>query len=114
MSSQPQPQPQSQSQAQAQPQSGTHSKSQPAVRPEDVLPNGVDSTAINGHTVRKGSVAAFVANAVQLDDLSEGTPEYEALIAQMRELAPALRTIGLVDVFEARSPVVQRILAEAA
>ncbi|MFH8681057.1 hypothetical protein [Streptomyces lydicus] len=87
---------------------------QPVVRPEDVLPAGIDSTAINGHTVRKGSVAAFVANAVRLDDLTEGAAEYAALLAQLRELAPALRTIGLLDVFEARSPVVGRILADAA
>ncbi|MEU5211795.1 hypothetical protein [Streptomyces sp. NPDC020742] len=87
---------------------------QPAVRPEDVLPAGIDSTAINGQTVRKGSVAAFVANAVRLDDLTEDTPEYTSLVAQMQELAPALRTIGLLDVFAPRSPVVARILADAA
>lgn len=93
--------------------SSSHQR-QPAVRPEDVLPEGVDSTAINGLTVRKGSVAAFVANALRLDDLTEGTPEYAALVAQMRELAPALRTIGLLDVFRPRSPAVESILAEAA
>ncbi|MFF4188539.1 hypothetical protein ACFYZ9_35605 [Streptomyces sp. NPDC001691] len=87
---------------------------QPAVRPEDVLPEGVDSTAINGMTVRKGSVAAFVANAVRLDDLAEGTPEHTALVTQMRELAPALRTIGLLKVFQPRSPLVEQILAEGA
>ncbi|GGU33319.1 hypothetical protein [Streptomyces violascens] len=95
----------------------SHSSShqhQPAVRPEDVLPEGVDSTAINGMTVRKGSVAAFVANALRLDELTEGTPEYAALVAQMRELAPALRAIGLNDVFRPHSPAVERILAEAA
>ncbi|MEE4417779.1 hypothetical protein [Streptomyces bugieae] len=87
---------------------------QPAVRPEDVLPEGIDSTAINGRTVRKGSVAAFVANAIRLDELVEGTPEHEALVTQMRELAPALRTIGLLDVFHPRSPLVEEILADAA
>ncbi|MFF4948241.1 hypothetical protein [Streptomyces chattanoogensis] len=87
---------------------------QPAVRPEDLLPAGVDSTAINGRVVRKGSVAAFIANAVRLDSLTEDTPEYAALVTELRELAPALRTIGLLDVFEPRSPVVGRILAEAA
>lgn len=95
----------------------SHSSSNPqqtAVRPEDVLPEGVDSTAINGLTVRKGSVAAFVANALQLDDLAEGTPEHAAIVTQMRELAPALRTIGLLDVFQPRSPAVERILAEVA
>lgn len=86
---------------------------QAAVRPEDLLPVGADTTAINGRTVRKGSVAAFVANAIRLDDLTEGAPEYEALITQMRELAPVLRTIGLLDVFEPRSPKVGRILSEA-
>lgn len=93
--------------------SSTH-QHQPAVRPEDVLPEGIDSTAMGGLTVRKGSVAAFVANALRLDDLTEGTPEYAALVAQMRELAPALRAIGLNDVFRPRSPAVERILTEAA
>ncbi|MEU5304160.1 hypothetical protein ACH4YO_14460 [Streptomyces noursei] len=95
----------------------SHSSShphQPVVRPEDVLPEGIDSTAINGLTVRKGSVAAFVANALRLDDLSEGTPEYAALVTQMRELAPALRAIGVLDVFRPRSPAVERIIAEVA
>ncbi|MBL1100271.1 hypothetical protein [Streptomyces coffeae] len=87
---------------------------QTAVRPEDVLPAGADTTAINGQTVRKGSVAAFVANAIQLDGLTEGTPEYTTLITQMQELAPVLRTIGLLDVFEPRSPEVRRIFADAA
>lgn len=87
---------------------------QPAVRPEDVLPEGIDSTAINGLTVRKGSVAAFVANALRLDDLTEGTPEHAAVVTQMRELAPALRTIGLLDVFRPRSAEVERILDEVA
>lgn len=95
----------------------SHSSShqhQPAVRPEDVLPEGIDSTGINGLTVRKGSVAAFVANALRLDELTEGTPEYAALVAQMRELAPVLRAIGLIDVFRPRSPAVEWILADAA
>ncbi|MFE1774272.1 hypothetical protein [Streptomyces sp. NPDC059008] len=105
-SSSPQPQPQDQDQH-------PHPRP-PVVRPEDVLPEGVDSTAINGLTVRKGSVAAFVANALRLDDLTEGTPEHAAVVTQLRELAPALRTIGLLDVFRPRSPVVERILAEVA
>ncbi|GAA1715419.1 hypothetical protein [Streptomyces yatensis] len=95
----------------------SHSPSQPhqpVVRPEDVLPAGVDSTAINGKTVRKGSVAAFVSNAIRLNDLTEGTPEYTAVVAQMRELTPALRTIGLFEVFQPLSPEVERILSEVA
>ncbi|TJZ54564.1 hypothetical protein FCH28_15830 [Streptomyces piniterrae] len=96
------------------PQSQSQSQHQPVVRPEDVLPEGIDSTAINGLTVRKGSVAAFVANALRLDDLTEGTPEHADVVTQMRELAPVLRTIGLLDVFLPRSPAVERILAEAA
>ncbi|KPC61869.1 hypothetical protein ADL29_22550 [Streptomyces chattanoogensis] len=76
------------------------------------MPEGIDSTAINGTIVRKGSVAAFVANALRLDGLTEGTPEHAAVVTQMQELAPVLRTIGLLDVFRPRSPAVERILAE--
>jgi hypothetical protein len=34
----------------------------------DVLPDGQDFTVINGHTLRKGSVGAFLANVRVLED----------------------------------------------
>lgn len=37
------------------------------IRPENILPDGVDSTFINGKMVRKGTIAAFLANLELLE-----------------------------------------------
>lgn len=87
-------------------------KSTQPIRPEDVLPGGADDASFGGVTARKGTVAAFVANAKLLDDLPVGSPEREAVLAQLRELAPALRAVGVLDVFTPRSPEVAALVAE--
>ncbi|GAB2819073.1 hypothetical protein GCM10027176_24330 [Actinoallomurus bryophytorum] len=81
------------------------------VSPEDVLPDGVDGTVLNGVQVRKGSVAAFVANAKNLQRLAPGTEEHGRVSDQLRALAPAVAAVGLFDVFEARSPELRKIIA---
>jgi hypothetical protein len=80
------------------------------VRPEDVLADGVDSGLINGVEVRKGSVAAFVANAKRLEDLEPGSAEYAPLVAQLKALKPALAAVGVLDVFALRSAKLASIL----
>ncbi|MDN3351859.1 hypothetical protein [Actinomadura sp. DC4] len=81
------------------------------VRPEDVLPDGVDGTLLNGVPVRKGSVAAFVANAQRLQRLTPGTDEHRQVSDQLRALTPAVAAVGLFEIFEARSPELRDIIA---
>jgi hypothetical protein len=83
-----------------------------AVRPEDVLADGVDDRLFNGVPVRKGSVAAFVASAKNLERLAPGTGEYETVAAHLRDLVPAIAAVGLLDVFEPRSATLREIIAE--
>ncbi|KAA0099512.1 hypothetical protein CIW49_07800 [Mycolicibacterium sp. P1-18] len=80
------------------------------IRPEDVLADGVEVTTFDGVDVRKGSVAAFVANARELARLAPGDAGRDALEGQLRALAPALRAVGLLEVFAPRSPDVAAIL----
>jgi hypothetical protein len=80
------------------------------VTPEDVLPDGVEGGDFNGTYVRKGTVAAFIANAKMLDDLQRGSAEYEAVAGHIRSMKPALEAAGLFDVFEIRNPAVAEIL----
>jgi hypothetical protein len=87
--------------------------SEQPVRPEDLLPAGVDSGVINGTEVRKGSVAAFVANAKRLETVDPAADEYAALVSQLRALKPALQAVGLLDVFAPRSARVAEILADS-
>ncbi|MEU5239509.1 hypothetical protein ACH4UR_25985 [Streptomyces lydicus] len=87
---------------------------QPAVRPEDVLPESIDSTAINGLTVRKVRWPHSSPTPYDWTSSPRALPRTRPLVAQIRELVPALRAIGLNDVFRPRSPAVERILADAA
>ena len=52
-------------------------------RPEDILPDDQNSAEINGVVVRKGTVAAFLANAQTLSALPPGSPDREPIIEQL-------------------------------
>ncbi|HEY1968527.1 MAG TPA: hypothetical protein VGH89_11320 [Pseudonocardia sp.] len=82
------------------------------IRPQDVLPDGVDGAVLNGVAVRKGSVAAFVANAQRLAQLNQGEPEYAQVLAEVRALVPAVAAVGVFQVFQVRSPVLAGIIEE--
>ena len=82
------------------------------IRPEDVLADGVDVTTVDGLDVRKGTVAAFVANAKKLALLEPDDASREPLERQLRALAPALRAVGLLDVFAPRSAAITAILGQ--
>ena len=77
---------------------------QRVVRPQDVLAPGVEHVTIDGVEVRKGTVGAFVTNAMMLEQLDPSGAEYSAVLDVLRELAPKLRAVGLLDVFIPRSP----------
>ena len=83
------------------------------VRPEDVLPENQNSAEINGAVVRKGTVAAFLANVVTLSALPPDSPDREPIIEQLRRSAQALRQIGLFEVFELRSRELAELIGVA-
>jgi hypothetical protein len=80
------------------------------VRPEDVLPDGVEYGVFENVPVRKGTIAAFIANVRALDGLEPGTNGYDAVAEQLREAVPALTAVGLFEIFEVRSPELRRVL----
>lgn len=74
------------------------------MRAEDMLPDHLDHTRIDGVLVRKGSVGAFLANARVWSD---GEADAEARAQAERhivEALPALRALGLFEVLEIRDP----------
>ena len=83
-------------------------------RPEDLLPDDQNSAEINGVVVRKGTVAAFLANAQTLSALPPGSPDRELIIEQLRVSSQALREIVLFDVFELRSRELAELIGLAA
>jgi hypothetical protein len=85
-----------------------------AVRPEDVLSDEATSATIGGVEVRKGTLGAFIANAKLLESMSASDPRYAAIEAELRALAPAVRAVGLLDIFEPRSSHIAAMLADSA
>ncbi|MGJ7608725.1 hypothetical protein ACSFA7_30610 [Variovorax sp. LT1R20] len=74
---------------------------------QDVLPDGQDFVVRNGLQLRKGSVAAFLANAQLLQDPNASADAKQAAERDLIELLPALEALGLFDVFELRSPTLR-------
>jgi hypothetical protein len=83
-----------------------------AIRPEDVLADEVNSTTLNGAEVRKGTVAAFIANAKILESLAPTDPHYGEVEAQLRELVPAVRAVGVLDVFAPRTAAIAAVIGQ--
>lgn len=77
------------------------------MRAEEVLPGGTDTVDINGVTVRKGSVGAFLANAAALGDPATTFDARSAVLRDIEDSLPALRALGLFDVFEIRDPLLR-------
>ncbi|MFW5418756.1 hypothetical protein J0910_19260 [Nocardiopsis sp. CNT-189] len=74
------------------------------VGPEDVLPDGAEGGEFGGMRVRKGTVKAAIDNARALESLEPGGAEHRAALARLREAVPALRALGLFEVFRFRDP----------
>ncbi|MEO8402843.1 MAG: hypothetical protein ABI597_13810 [Gammaproteobacteria bacterium] len=68
---------------------------QNAIRPEDILPDGVDSNQVNGKLVRKGTIAAFLANTDILENPQATEQHKQNAIQAMKELASDVIAIGL-------------------
>lgn len=79
------------------------------MRAEDFLPDTRDHAQFGGMTVRKGTIAAFLANArlwCEGDPIARAQAEQDILDA-----LPSLRALGLFDVLEARDPGLRAWLA---
>ncbi|MCH8622430.1 hypothetical protein [Undibacterium sp. TS12] len=69
------------------------------MKAEDILPDHINTTTINGLTIRKGTVAAFVANAktyLNKDSTEDDKKRAELL---MLEALPALQALSIFEVF---------------
>jgi len=72
------------------------------MRAEQLLPDHVDQVTINGTAVRRGTVAAFLANARVWTDRASTEAAHAAAAADIVAALPALRAVGLFDVLEIR------------
>lgn len=77
------------------------------MRAEDVLPDDVNQAEYRGITIRKGSVAAFLANAAAFGDPAVRGTARAAVLRDIETALPALRAVGLFEVLEIRDPVLR-------
>ena len=82
------------------------------MRAEDALPDPLNATTIDGVTVRKGTIAAFLANARVVADPCADPSATAVAERDIVDALPALRAVGLFDVLAARDARV-RTLVEA-
>jgi hypothetical protein len=74
------------------------------VRPEHLMPDDQSFAQVNGVTVRKGTMGAFLANLKILSSMPRDSPDREAIIEQLRQGIPTMRENGLFELFTFRSP----------
>jgi hypothetical protein len=83
------------------------------MRADQILPDDVDHGQFRGVTIRKGTVAAFLANARTWTDAHASA---EARAQASREIArdlPALRALGLFEVLELCDDALRGFVAAA-
>lgn len=81
------------------------------MRAEDILPDFIDHVTIDGQLLRKGTVAAFLANARLWLDTSRDAAQHEQAEADMVAGLPALRALGLFDILDVRDATLRAWLA---
>ncbi|MCW8409953.1 hypothetical protein OQJ13_13315 [Legionella sp. PATHC035] len=84
-----------------------------SVRPEDILPDGVDTALIDGKSVRKGTIAAFLANADIFEHPNSTEQQKEEAIEAMKEFAPVVIAVGLHRHVVFKNKEIERILVAA-
>lgn len=67
---------------------------------QDLVPDNMNAATVNGVTVRKGTIAAFIHNLTELEKVFINAPqsdEIESFKASLREAIPALNAVKLFD-----------------
>jgi len=81
------------------------------MRAEDILPDTVNEGLVNGMTVRKGSVGAFLANARILSDPAATAEDRATAERDIADGLPGLRALGLFDVLQIRDERLRAFVA---
>ncbi|WP_295558507.1 hypothetical protein [uncultured Stenotrophomonas sp.] len=84
------------------------------MQPQDILPDHQNDVQVNGLTVRKGSVGAFLASVRDWQDSASDDATRAAAEADLRALLPGLHALGLFRVLAARDPALQELIEGAA
>ena len=81
------------------------------MKPAELFPDGPDSMIVNGQTVRKGTIGAFIQNALALSDPSIDTTTRQRIEDDLINLLPNMEALQAFEVFEIRDPRLQELVA---
>ncbi len=80
------------------------------MKAQDILPDDAHQRELEGVTVRKGTVGAFLVNARTWCDANSSARQREAARRDIVEALPALRALGLFQVLSIRDPVLRELV----
>lgn len=72
------------------------------MKPQDILPDNINTTEIGGLQIRKGSVAAFMANLAIIEQPSD-YDSYQTAVQDITELVPVMEALGVFTHFKLRT-----------
>lgn len=79
------------------------------MRPEDILPDDQNTVIQGGKELRKGSVAAFMAN-VRILQNDNAKAEHAVAKAHLLELMPTMEALGFFEMFEVRDEKIKKLI----
>jgi hypothetical protein len=82
------------------------------MRPQDVMPDHENEIALGDCVVRKGTVAAFIANALVLTEPTAPAEARRRAEEDLRALVPALRALRIFEVLAIRDSAIRRLVEE--
>jgi hypothetical protein len=84
------------------------------IKPDDILADNQDFAQLNGVTVRKGSIAAFLKNVDLFEDSNSTESQKAGALDTIKELAPIIIASGLHRHATFKNKVIQDILNNVA
>lgn len=79
------------------------------MRPEDILPDNQNTVTQGGRELRKGSVAAFMAN-IRILQNDSAKAEHATAKAHMLELMPTMEALGFFELFDIRDEKIKELI----
>lgn len=79
------------------------------MRPEDILPDQESFMNQGGIPLRKGSVAAFMAN-IRILQNADALSEHATAKAHMLELLPTLQALGFFELFDIKDEKIRELI----
>ena len=81
-------------------------------KPEDLLPDDKNHFEKNGSTIRKGTIAAALANASIVESTTATAEEKQAALDAIKVLTPQLIAFELTKFMQWKNPQIQSIFNE--